>query len=238
MRGPRRRRRGRGHGAAGRRARWAAGPAAGPGGHRRRLSGPSRPPLPLPPFRVGRPPWPPCLLPRCRPGGRGGAGGSRGAALRGGPRPLPCVGPSSVPGPRAAAPRDRCHPGEAPAGPRAAPGPGVRHLQRSAAGGEQAARAASAWPPARPGSALALPTALRVCLRGYARVLGGIAPPRTRSALCRHVVLHAPRVAQACGGFLGASFARHATQGAKNLTGMRFGFCLQRVYSLVGWLSM
>lgn len=71
------------------------------------------------------------------------------------------------------------------------------------------------------GSALMLLTALHVYLRGYARV-----------------VLHAPRVAQACGGFPGASFARHATRGAKNLTGVRFGFCLQRVYSLVGWLSM
>lgn len=216
MRGPRRRRRGRGHGAAGRRGRWAAGPAAGPGGHRRRLSGPSRPPLPLPPFRVGRPPWPPCLLPRRHPGGRGGAGGSRGAALRGGPRPLPCVGPSSVPGPRAAAPRDRCHPGEAPAGPRVAPGPGVCHLQSSAVGGAQPSRCQT--------------HSMFTCGATPASSAGSLGPA--------HVVLHAPRVAQACGGFPGASFARRATRGAKNLTGVRFGFCLQRVYSLVGWLSM
>lgn len=158
-------------------------------------------PAPTSPWRTRRRWWEP---------GSGSAGRAPSPPLRG-----PFLRPRR-PRTLGGGPRDRCHPGEAPAGPRVAPGPGVCHLQSSAAGGAQPSRCR--------------PHSMFTCGATPASSAGSLGPA--------HVVLHAPRVAQACGGFPGASFARRATRGAKNLTGVRFGFCLQRVYSLVGWLSM
>lgn len=178
------------------------------------------------------------------------------AAVRGGPHSLPCVGRFLRPHrPRrpGGGPQDRCRLGEVPAGPRVAPASGCPSSAelgpRRGVGGRRGAGplvwrlpgqgrgGTGALCPSRLSPHVIRPLSVFTC-RVTPGFLSRNARPFTRSVLCRRLMLHAPFSVQVCEDLLNACCATFTVLGVKNIKGIQFGFCFQRICNLLGGLSM